>query len=163
MQIRNPQRLGVGVLVLLAAMSSTSWSQIRWKHGQQTTVPPMTRAELRESLASLSGRENRRRVVIHFNAPLESVQRSRLQADGIQILSYLGGRAYFATLGENVDFRRIASNSHVVAVEPIRTVYKLHPDLVAGIVQPWSIISGAEGSLVAAYVWFHPDVENATS
>jgi len=131
----------------------------------------MSAARLANELGRLAARPDRERVVVYLNGPIDKEDRADLERNGVHLLNYLGSRAYFARLSQTLSAQQIASGGNVIAVEPIRAEVKLHPDLAAGIVHPWSIVDSARDDpdevspprepdpVVAAYVLFHRDVD----
>jgi hypothetical protein len=100
--------------------------------------------------------------------------RDALRDVGIELLGYLGGRAWFATLSRDLDPARAAQLPGLVRVDAVATRHKLHPDLAAGTVHPWSVVEMPESKpspetgepvgvdpVVAVYVLFHRDFDLA--
>jgi len=154
------------VAALLAAVPAVA--DVQWRTGGVSTTPLMSGAELQQELTRLAQRPDSRRIVVHLDGPVDAGERAKLESRGITLLTYLGGHAYFATLAHGVDIPRVVADGRIAAVEALDPQRKLHPDLAAGIVRPWSIIKADEpvegkernpNPFVAVYVMFHPDVE----
>ncbi|QOJ04466.1 MAG: S8 family serine peptidase [Planctomycetia bacterium] len=127
-------------------------------------------------------------VIVQFETPVTRAMREQLTAGGLTLQSYLGDNAYFAHVdGSKLNAELAAQVPGFSRVAPIHLEAKLHPDLAAGEIVPWSVVPrdgvvklkgegdespalGDAGKLwaateddlkdpfVAAYVIFHPDV-----
>ncbi|QOJ02359.1 MAG: S8 family serine peptidase [Planctomycetia bacterium] len=127
-------------------------------------------------------------VIVQFETPVTRAMREQLTAGGLTLQSYLGDNAYFAHVdGSKLNAELAAQVPGFSRVAPIHLEAKLHPDLAAGEIVPWSVVPrdgvvklkgegdespalGDAGRLwaateddlkdpfVAAYVIFHPDV-----
>ena len=164
------------ITILIALFSSTPFAsaEVRWRSGPRAAPAPASPEALRATIAALAERSDSSRVVVHFAGPVDLAAREALGARGVRLLSYVGGHAYFATLEPGVDADAAASVEGLVAVEVIATHDKLHPDLIGGIVHPWTLVNAssdneglpaiAEGvpatdPEIAVYVLFHRDVD----
>ena len=137
-------RLATHVLATIAALAlihPPAAAQVEWRSGERSAPLQMQPGELAQAAQTLAGRPGLRRVVLHFDAPLSLERRAELERDGVRLLSYLGGYAYFATLTSDLDAPRFATVPGTVAIEAIDPHNKLHPDLAAGIARPWSVVS----------------------
>lgn len=134
---------------------SPARAEIHWQSGRVSSPSKMEPAALGQALLDLAARPAERRAVIHFDGPLLPARRAALEASGVRVLSYLGGYAYFAALTPRLDAARAAWVSGLLAVEAIDPRNKLHPDLAAGVVHPWSRVAAG----VAVYVLFHSDFD----
>ena len=137
------ERTAASVVLLLALTASFVGSppasaEVEWRSGARSAPSAMARGTLQEALGTLRDGLGERRAVVHFDGPLSADAREELAASGVRLLSYLGGHAYFATLTRSLDASRAASVSGWVAIEAVDPANKLHPDLAAGIVRPWS-------------------------
>lgn len=168
LSLRRVRFAVAGIVLLPATFLSIlpAEAEVRWKNGAISAPARMEPAELGRAMAELARRPAERRVVIHFDGPLQPDNRAALEASGVRLLSYLGGYAYFATLTPRLDAAGAAAVPGTKAIEPIEPLNKLHPDLAAGIARPWSIVSDPDESLavprVAVYVLFHRDVDLAS-
>ncbi|MDX1387832.1 MAG: S8 family serine peptidase [Acidobacteriota bacterium] len=160
--------------VLCAALlAPAAGAEVSWKSGSRSAPTPMDDDKLRERLSELAGRDGKSRVTVFFDGPIDQTRRAMLKTSGVELLGYLGDNAYFATLTEALDLTRAGAVRGLVAVEPIETIDKLHPDLAAGIAHPWAIVGPGEDRKdrpkeesplnpeVAVYVLFHADVDLA--
>ncbi len=164
-------------LALSLGVALPASAQLQWRTGASERPARMTAETLRESLAEFSLRDGaaRRRVVVHFDRALAGEDRAAFERAGVMLLSYLGENAYFASMDAALlDVEALTGLNELRAIEPIQTRYKLHPDLLAGIAQPWTVIRGEDegqlagdaerpealkaGPTVAVYVQFHKDV-----
>ncbi|MCP3981134.1 MAG: S8 family serine peptidase [bacterium] len=171
--VRSRRTCAIVVLALICSLAASvvSAGEVRWRNGGASLAPRMTGLEVQEKLQQLAGRESRRRVILHFDGPLDEVGKRALERSGITVLDYLGDNVWFAGVAKNADVARAVADTRPAAVESIPTVRKLHPDLAAGIVRPWSIIGPsveetkgkperpAGEATVAAYVLFHRDFD----
>lgn len=155
----------VGGLLVLVALGSLvtrpAFGEVKWRSGTVDSPQPMNPAELRQAITHLAERPERSRIVIHFAGPLEDDRREALAASGVRLTSYLGGYAFFATLTDRIDPAKVSTIGELLAVEAIDPTNKLHPDLAAGIIRPWSIVPPmtTTETTVAVYVLFHRDVD----
>ncbi|QDV90024.1 M-protease precursor [Phycisphaerae bacterium RAS2] len=200
-------------LISTAGWSSVQSAEpvIRWRTGTQT-LPRQTAEQMKSKLAELAGvaapgdgmqnvgavkagegaavqanAGGSAHVLVQFETPVTRAMRDQLTAGGLTLQSYLGDNAYFAQLeGSKLDAEALAQVPGFSRVAPIHVEAKMHPDLVAGEIAPWSVVPrdgvvklqvegdesaalGESGRLwqateedmkepfVAAYVIFHPD------
>jgi hypothetical protein len=164
-QVRLPILTFAAIVAAFTLPVSTARGEVQWRSGARSAPAAMQPAELAQAIGELAGRPEQRRVVMHFDGPLQPGQRAALEANGVRLLSYLGGHAYFVTLTPDVDPARVATLPGPLAIEPVDPVNKMHPDLAQGIVHPWSVVSGNDDLLssptVAVYVLFHRDFDSA--
>jgi hypothetical protein len=146
-----------------AAVGPVTEGIIRWKSGPGL-MPQVEAAEAAEAVVALAA-EGPRHIVVQFATAVTPQQRGALAAAGLTLLRYVGDNAFFAA----VDVGRLDSSALAVAADlssarAIERDWKLHPDLIAGRLFEWMVVSGpaasaADNPIVAAYVLFHPDVD----
>ncbi|GJM24879.1 MAG: hypothetical protein DHS20C16_12940 [Phycisphaerae bacterium] len=169
-------------LTLALTSGETSAGEIKWRSGTQR-LTPSTAAEAASRLVSMAQSRSvteSSHLVVQFNKPLTKIQRDRLQAGGVKLLTYLGDHAYYATArpGALVE-RNIASIDSLSAVANVERDWKLHPSLIRNELMPWADVhvdpaifekngdaqvrvvpaDEADSVLAAVYVLFHPDVD----
>ncbi len=170
--------VGCAVIGLPHARGDAAATQgiVPFRSGEVVTVKQAP-AELSGTLA-MATRGAARHVVVQFDRPVTDVERQQLEAAGIDLLSYLGDNAFFATVAANRANPAAAANlASLRCVLPVQTTWKLHPDFIAGQIPEWSIVAKPkapatdkpdepaappEPTIVAAYVVFHGDVPAAT-
>ena len=160
---RHRIRLSVCFVAILC-LAGSALAEVRWRNGAAGAARSVSRAELEESLERLSTRENRSHVVLFLAGPIDAERRASLASGGVRLLSYLGDHAYFAALDSGLDAGAAAALDGLLDVQPVAAESKLHPDLSAGIVHPWSLVTPAHKAdepspapVVALYVLFHAD------
>jgi len=130
-------------------------------------------AEVTSALA-VTARGTGRHVLVQFDHPITDGERRRLEAAGVDLLSYLGDNAFFATVSaQRADPVAAANVTALRCVMPIQPTWKLHADFISGQLPDWAIVSKPktpagdkpedptapdERTMVAAYVVFHGDV-----
>ncbi|HRX86610.1 MAG TPA: hypothetical protein P5572_16425, partial [Phycisphaerae bacterium] len=107
-------------------------------------------------------------IVVQFRAPLAEATRVQLEADGLQLLSYLGGNAYFAAVTPGgLDTVALLAEPQLAGAWSIEGRWKLAPVLARGETPEWAVVPApadnrfAERSAevwIGAYVLFHADV-----
>ncbi len=165
-------------LALIAGLSLAAWAdgQIRWRSAPPTMAVRLSPDQLTQRLAQLAARPDARHAIVQFARPVTRAERQALEQAGVRLLSYLGDHAYFAALRTKLDAAAAVAAAPLTLAEPIRRVHKLHPDLVAGKIQPWMVvdkpavevkegqqstqprIATGEPVEVAVYVLLHRDV-----
>lgn len=155
---------GAALVAAVALTLQPAAADVEWRSGNRSVPSPMQPAEIGQAIGELASRPGVSRIVIHFDGPLRHGRRDALESNGIRLLSYLGGYAYFATLTSDVNPVGAALVPGMLSVEAIDPVNKLHPDLARGIAHPWTLVSGSDVGqpsepTVAVYVLFHRDVD----
>jgi len=131
----------LALAALVAALAAgAARAEVRWSNGEVTVPQPMSRPQLTDVLGRLAARPDQHHVVLYFSGPLREDQRTSLGARGAHLLSYLGDNAWFAALDRGLDAARLAATPALVRVDAVATSSKLHPDLAAGVVHPWSVV-----------------------
>lgn len=158
-------------LTVALAMPTAAEAGVKWRTGDEGPVAKMSKQELRQTLTDMTaqrrGEAGASHFVATFDRPISDAERAALKEGGLTLLSYLSENSYFASIDAGrADPASILDNEALSNVRPVRREWKLHPDLLAGKVQPWSIVGGeikpgaAEASpTVAAYIMFHGDVD----
>lgn len=180
-RMRSNLTCGIAASLVFAAGAVTvltpaaDASKLKWRTNVGAEARPMTPAQLGQAISAELNGQPARRMVVHFNKPLTDADKADLSASGITTLAYLGADAYFATVRPEAAANlaggaRNAGLATMRSVQSIMTAWKLHPDLNADIVHPWTIVEGgpdAKGAdpdrvrdpIVAAYVLFHRDTD----
>jgi len=132
---------------------------IEWRTGPALSTGKSTA----ESAALIDGlsTSGARHVVVHFDRPVGPALRSELDSAGVRLLSYLGDRAFFASIQPGqVDVAALAGVDALIDAQLIQRSWKLHPMLERGEVPAWTVVSPepTDNPLVAVYVVFHRDV-----
>ena len=169
---RSCVRMLLPAICLAAGLGTViaSAGDVQWRAG---TVPIEVRtpAEVASDLAAVAADvvsgEAPHHVLVQFNRPLMDAERSSLASDGLQLLGYVGGNAYFAALdAPRLNVAAIANTPTLSAVKEIQTSWKLHPKLLRGEFPAWTTAglgTTADGrQMVAVYVMFHRDIDLAT-
>ncbi len=147
-----------------ASPSAGAVSPIAWRsaYDQPTVMAAASVGEAAQRLVATG----RRHVVARFAGPVGPETRAAVRAAGVELLSYLGGNAFFASVAaDRLDPAALAGVGLLNGVEAIEREHKLHPMLARGEVPAWAVAGTTEGSadrppeeIVGAYVVFHPDV-----
>lgn len=119
---------------------------------------------LGQELLRLAARPDARRVVLRFEGPVATRDRSALEAAGVRLLDYVGDHTYFASLTDRLAPSAASAVPGVLDVTAVDPRTKLHPDLARGRVHPWAVVAEETPEApptVAAYVLFHRDVDLA--
>ncbi|MFH0980141.1 MAG: S8 family serine peptidase [Planctomycetota bacterium] len=153
--------------VILAWGTPTAWAQIQWQSGT-SALSGKTHAEAVETIVSAGLRGADRHVVVQFDEPMTPARRAELQAAGVELLTYLGNHAFFASVGpEGANAAALGRVASLTDAQPIQLDWKLHPYLVQDIVVEWAIVDPGtpvpdgepSDPVVGAYIVFHPDVD----
>ncbi|MDX2115040.1 MAG: S8 family serine peptidase [Planctomycetota bacterium] len=137
-------------------------------------TPRMNEAQIAGAFAALSAQQRQvgadapapRRLVVSFDSPVSDPDRAALAAQGLRLLTPLGGNAFFASLDPAVlDAGALAAHPDIAFVAPIQRQWKQHPDVIAGVLHSWALINPGqdktanEPPVVALYVMFHQDAD----
>lgn len=142
------------VLALTGAISAAAFAaDVPWRTGSVDILQQNAAAEL----AALATRPDQRHVVLQFHAPLSNTQREQLAAGGVQLLAYVSGNAYFATVEADADIS--ATASLLAGASAIDANWKLHPMLARNEVPTWAVVADGADPVIGAYVLFHTDVD----
>lgn len=151
--------------------ASPASAQVRWQSGTDDLRGPMTVAEMGASLAEVGGVRagERGRAVIQFARPISKAERAALEAEGVELLTYLGDFAYFVSV-DAVDANALTAAAPVTSLRSIKREWKLHPTLEMDAPPAWSVVNAGEeikeegaksNPTIAVYVHFHPDTARA--
>ncbi len=152
-------------IVILTPVSPVN-AQVHWRAGDGEVPRRSSRIQVQQAISQLAARpDGSRRIVVHFDRAIMPSERAALARNGLDLLRYVGSSAYFASLDPRVlNAAAVAAFPAILKVEAISTAWKLHPDLNASIVRPWSIIrrgTSDADTVVAVYVLLHPDASLA--
>ncbi|MCA9311731.1 MAG: S8 family serine peptidase, partial [Phycisphaerales bacterium] len=164
------------VLGVLAPASA----QVEWRTGQGQLMPAMTRAELGQVVQGMQLAAGSRHMLVRLSETPDKATRQALAAEGIELQRWVGDGSWFARVDAGV-FNPNApfTSATVQRIDPIQRQWKLHEDLAAGIVHPWTVVrqelvdikpdnqmtvverekQAAVQTIVAVYVQFHTDVD----
>ncbi len=147
------------VAFLVASGSSAAAQEIRF-HSGPIVLEQQTPAESAARLAAIPRNAGARHALVQLTAPADDAVRAGLAAAGVRLLAPVGPRSYFVALTPAaVNVPALAAVPALIAAEPIRTEWKLHPMLRAGEVPSHAVVANADGDpTIGAYALFHPDV-----
>jgi len=145
-------------------------NKVSWRSGASEGLA-RSRAEVDAALVELvtpaqGARSAQVHFVVQFARPLMAPEREQARGAGLNLLSYLGSDAYFASgQARTLDTGRLAALP-LADARAIQLTWKLHPMLARGEFPDWSVVDGsldssdkdAAEARVALYVMFHPDV-----
>jgi hypothetical protein len=134
--------------------------EVQWRSGP-AEIAPLDRAQLATAISQLADRDDARHVVVQFRQPVNADHKSALRQAGVELLSSLGGNAFFASFSEGeVDARALSAMPLVTGVQQIERAWKLDPRILADEVPDWAVVKedAQGGKTVGVYVMFHPDV-----
>src|SRR5262249_20434936 len=131
---------------------------IRWRSGE-ALAERKTSDAVAADLATLTAGKDRR-IVVQLDQPVTDPLRAQLDASGVKLLNYLGDNAFFATLAPaGVNAAALAQTPGLVRAEAIGVQRKTHPLFLGGVAPAYAVVDATStGTIVAAYVVFHPDV-----
>ncbi|TVQ60986.1 MAG: hypothetical protein EA379_07275, partial [Phycisphaerales bacterium] len=162
------------------ALGSPAFAQVLWKGAPEARPTMMTRGEMQNAAALVAARNDQRRVVVQFNAPITDVVRSSLERAGVTLLSPLGSNAFFASIdGDRLDGAALTREASLTSLRPIDAAWKTHPMLRRDEVPEWAVVDaggrlpGEAGHIedaeqakrdpvIAVYVMMHADASART-
>jgi fibronectin type 3 domain-containing protein len=155
-------------LIAAAAPQSTSADSaeqsptIQWRTASDDPAggPNVAGASAVERIAELAKLPDRH-IVVQFDQPVTDEMRADLGSAGVTLLRYLGQNAFFAALDpQGVDLPALDNIHSLIAASSIRMPFKVHPQFANGAAPQHAIVGSDDqaGTIVAAYVVFHPDV-----
>lgn len=119
--------------VSISAATASPW-QIEFKSGSFTP----TAGEYQIPQSGIHATDaDRVHVLLQLENYLEAGDRERLQAEGIELLSYLPDRAYVATVPVAIETHNLAGLG-IRSITPFWAEYKLHPRVTNQRFGPWS-------------------------
>lgn len=165
-----------GCLLVFASMSaalspSSAHAQVQWRSGKEQPLVKMGKQDLAVALdefrAALRGGDAKRHLVVTFDRPLADAEKDQLKALGLNLLNFLSDNSFFASIdAERLDSAGVAAIGALQSVRGIERNWKLHPELIEGVVQPWAVVNAMDkpgdnqqNPTVAAYIMFHADVD----
>ena len=156
-------------LIFLAASPAVA-GEIRWQTGM-AQLPTVASDQIAGKLTELAARTTAHHLVVQFDRPLTPSQKQALEASGLNLLSYLGNNAFFASVTPNkFNAQAVAGASSITSVAAIQQSWKLHPFLNAGNLPTWAVVAppdkvrgDSQDLMVAVYVLFHRDVTPGSS
>ena len=82
----SPRMIAVAFAMLVSTVFcwTPADAEVRWRSGARSSPAKMLGAQLESAFVELSAVESHRRVVVHFDAPLDAEQRAALASSGIQ-------------------------------------------------------------------------------
>lgn len=163
----------LGLMCVGTILGGSAWGgEIAWRSGPATTAFRGA-ADAAQDIAALTMVRDAaasQHIVVQFDRPLTAHEHAALAVAGVTLLNYLGNDAFFAAVdATRLDPAGVAQVTALQVAVPVARDWKLHPDLVADVVVPWSLVRPtmqelADGAAmpvdptVGAYVLFHPDV-----
>ncbi|MBN2308298.1 MAG: S8 family serine peptidase, partial [Candidatus Hydrogenedentes bacterium] len=124
-------------------------------------------------LDALRTRGEGRHLVLEFESLPDAAGRENLEANGIRLLRYLGGNAYFAGTAGGTRAAAVAGEAGVTAAYAVDTAWKMDPEVAAARYPEHALVElpGASGRgsrssdepTVAFTVLFHGDVALANA
>ncbi|MHC4610382.1 MAG: S8 family serine peptidase, partial [Planctomycetota bacterium] len=124
-------------------------------------IARQSQAELADAIAELAGRADASHIVVQFDRPIGTAERTQLRAAGMNLLTYLGNQAFFASLADGgVNVSDLSALPFLASVQSIERAWKLDPRIIAGDVPTWAVVAEdiSGGQTVGVYVLFHGDV-----
>ena len=163
-QTKRFHRLRLGALLLLGTcvlmwVVQPAQAQIRFRSGP-FTMQAKEQQEVGAAISELTSTPDKRHLVVQFNRPVRPEERDTLGRSGLELLTYLGDNAFFASLTEGVNARALSAMPFLAGTAQIERAWKLDPRVEAGQVPDWAVVKrdGQGVTTVAVYVVFHPDV-----
>ena len=102
-------------LIAVAGMAAAAQGEVRFRDGSVLDGP----AQLRQNKAQVvrqAEAAGQTHVLLRFDGPVSLDDRARLAADGVTLLDYAGGYAYFATVDPAPAGARGATLDRVLSV-----------------------------------------------
>ncbi len=165
------------VMPVQAGNSANSVGVIQWRSGAVAT-PAQDADTIGAALESQ--RSSATHFVVQFNRPLTLAERELTTGAGLNLLSYLGDNAFFASLNQGrADVTTLTELDVLRCVLPIQTEWKLHSAFITGDIPDFALVSDSKTAgltpterkklgldesdagevFVAGYVLFHRDVD----
>ena len=149
------------LLALASGSASASQSVIPFKSGPVSTSLQSGQA-LKSALQATAASLGARHVVVQLAKPATEKEKLALRDSGLELLSPLGGSAYFArTLPGGLNLDQLGTSGSELAILDIDPAWKAHPTVTARDVPSYAIVDDTDPSdpVVAAYLLFHSDVD----
>lgn len=143
--------LGVlaGSAIGAGAQTAPARDRINWSNGLSDRLAPMSRAQVRQTVAQLAARPDARRVQVTLNSPPTAGDRDALRRAGLNLTTALGGTTYFASLAPTADADAVSA-AGITAIGSIQPSRKMHADVAGGVVRSWAIVGPTPAKLQAA-------------
>ncbi len=172
----HSSRVSRGALAaaLLVAVGAAASAQVSFRSTTDDTFKVMSRGELSAAAQTAASKADKTRVVVSFDRPLLDSEKSSLAADGMRLLTYLGGNNWIASVNAGADTAALAARASLVNLRALSPQWKLDIALAQGTPPSWTIIEEAGNAedieiprateneksnpLVAVYINFHSDV-----
>jgi len=149
----------IGSYFFLVPNDAFGVEPILWRAGNFIN-PARSTAEISQALQEFVDQGTDRHLVVQFDGPVGDALRGQLEDAGLQLLNYLGGNAFFASVSvPDADPEAISRFPTLIGAQRIEQAWKIHPylDRVPGF--PLPIVTENNGDPIAAlYVVFHRDV-----
>ena len=150
----------LATLVCVFRTPASVGQEVRWRTGA-VQMPHLDRTELAATLTGLASRPDARHLVVQFDRPVESRDRSRLARSGLTLLRSIGNHTFFATLSERtLDASALSATPPLTGAQGIKRRWKLDGRILDGQVPSWALVGETDSgnAVVGLYVLFHADV-----
>ncbi len=158
------------VLTATAGLAATAHGEVRFRDGSVIDGPAQSLAAKADTVAGISAKGSER-ALVRFDGPVSKSQQDQLAANGVTLLDYAGGYAYFARIDVGRAGARAASLGSLRSIHEIDSAWKLHPQLNDGKAPDYTVVGVERGSndksqpvtdtVVAVNILFHRDVDAA--
>jgi hypothetical protein len=158
--VKAVRMLALGLMFVgVLACTSSAVAQIAWRSGEAdiTAAGP---GELQAELTNLAARAQSRHVVIQATGPLTEEQKLQLSSDGLELLAYVSGHGWFASLDGGADVAALTNSGLVAGASEVLIDWKADPMILAGTIPPYVVASEgavAGDPIVGIYLVFHAD------
>lgn len=123
------------------ALATAAQAEVKWKSGPALALQRMAPNDAIVALGQLAARPDMRHVVVRFDAPVVDSQRAKLRESGVELLSYLGDNAYFATLDRGgLNAVRAAQVAPLTLAQAVNPEWKLHEQFIINQVPEWAVV-----------------------
>ncbi|HRX87525.1 MAG TPA: S8 family serine peptidase, partial [Phycisphaerae bacterium] len=159
-------QIGALTCALVLCWTVQASAQVRWRTG----VAPRsgkTPEQVIATLAQVNQRSAEHHFVVQFSEPLTDARRADLTEAGVNLLSYLGDNAFFASVAPaGADSAALTRQATLIDAQSIQPVWKLSPMLTTPDKPDWAevpvpvdaVAPQPDDTWIGAYVLFHPDV-----
>ncbi|TWT41840.1 Serine protease AprX [Phycisphaerae bacterium RAS1] len=146
------------VSLAISGVAHAANPAVAWRNAGLSAPPPVS-FDAAAELQALAGRPDARHVVIQFADTATTADRQALASGGVQLLSYLGHGAYFASLdAAALNAAALPATVRITGAQPIQRDWKLHPELAGGRYPAYTLVADGSQTRVAVYIKFHRDV-----
>lgn len=165
--------LSAAALTMLLAGQAAS-ADARWLSGEPVRLEPafMQPGQLAQDLTTLASRDDAKRVLVHFDAPLTDAKRVELREAGLELLHFAGDGVFFATLNaKRLDVDAVVNaGAGLTSAWAIQPRWKKHPLLINRAIPDYAVTGTVQASeagefaeagepIVAAYLMLHRDAD----